>query len=41
MENLKKSKSIDYSQTNDVYENLEDYDPPKKSRVLILFDSSY
>ena len=31
--------SIDYSQTNeDVHENLEDYNPTKKRRVLIVFD---
>ena len=31
--------SIDYSQTiDDVYENLEDYNPTKKRRVLIVFD---
>ena len=30
---------INYSQTNDdVYENLEDYKPKKKRRVLIVFD---
>ena len=30
---------IDYSQTiDDVYENLEDYNPTKKKRVLIVFD---
>ena len=30
---------IDYSQTiDDVYENLEDYNPIKKRRVLIVFD---
>ena len=30
---------IDHSQTNDdVYENLEDYNPKKKRRVLIVFD---
>ena len=30
---------IDYSQTiDDVYENLEDYNPTKKRRVLIVFD---
>ena len=30
---------IDYSQTiDDVYENLKDYDPLKKRKVLILFD---
>ena len=31
---------IDYSQTiNDVYENLEDYNPTKKRKVLIVFDN--
>ena len=30
--------SIDYSQKIDVYENLEDYNPTKKRRVLIVFD---
>ena len=30
---------IDYSQTIDeVYENLEDYNPTKKRRVLLVFD---
>ena len=30
---------IDYSQTiDDVYENLKDYDPLKKRKVLIFFD---
>ena len=30
---------IDYPQTtDDVYENLEDYNPTKKSKVLIVFD---
>ena len=30
---------IDHSQaTDDVYENLEDYDPAKKRSVLIVFD---
>ena len=40
IENLKNPKaSIDYSQTvDDVYENLEDYNPTKKRRVLIVFD---
>ena len=37
---LKNPKAfIDYSQTiNDLYENLEDYNPTKKRRVLIVFD---
>ena len=40
IEILKNSKAfIDYSQAiNDVYENLEDYNPTKKNRVLIVFD---
>ena len=40
IQNLKNPKAfIDYSQTiDDVYENLEDYNPTKKRRVLILFD---
>ena len=30
---------IDYSQTiDDLYENLEDYNPSKKMKVLIVFD---
>ena len=30
---------INYSQTmDDFYENLEDYNPTKKSKVLIVFD---
>ena len=30
---------INYSQTmDDFYENLEDYNPRKKSKVLIVFD---
>ena len=37
---LKNSKAfINYSQTtDDVYENLEDYNPKKKRKVLIVFD---
>ena len=37
---LKDPKSFtDYSQTiDDVYENLEDYNPTKKRRVLPVFD---
>ena len=37
---LKNPKAfIYYSQTiNDVYENLEDYNPTKKTRLLIVFD---
>ena len=37
---LKNPKAfIDYSQTvDDVYENLEDYNPTKKRKVLIVFD---
>ena len=40
IENLKIPKAfVDYSQTiDDVYENLEDYNPTKKRRVLIVFD---
>ena len=40
IENFKNSKAFtDYSQTtDDVYESLEDYDPRKKRRVLIVFD---
>ena len=39
IENLKTLIAfIDYSQTtDDVYENLEDYNPTKKTRVLIVF----
>ena len=30
---------VDYSQTiDDVYENLKDYSPAKKKKVLIVFD---
>ena len=37
---LKNPKAFtDYSQTtDDVYENLEDYNPTKKRKVLIVFD---
>ena len=40
IENLKNRKTfIDYKQTiYDVYENLENYNPTKKRRVLIVFD---
>ena len=40
IENLRNPKAfIDYSQTtDDVDENLEDYNPTKKRRVLIVFD---
>ena len=41
IENLKNPKAfIDYSRTiDDVYENLEDYDPTKEERrVLMVFD---
>ena len=40
MENLKNPKVFtDYSQTIDnVFENLEDYNPTKKRKVLIVFD---
>ena len=39
VENLKNPKAfIDYLQTTDhVYENLEDYNPKRKRRVLIVF----
>ena len=41
IENLKNLKAfIDYSQTtDDVYENLEDYNLTKKRRLLIVFDA--
>ena len=40
IENLQNPKAfIDYSQTiDDVFENLEDYNPTKKRRMLIVFD---
>ena len=40
IENLKNPKAfIDYSQTiNNVYEDLEEYNPTKKRRLLIVFD---
>ena len=40
LKNFKNSKAfIDYSQTtNNIYENLEIYDPTKKRKVLIAFD---
>ena len=40
IENIKNSKAfIDYLQTiDDVYENLEVYNPTKERRVLIVFD---
>ena len=40
IEKVNNPKSFtDYSQTIDgVYENLEDYNPTKKRRVLIVFD---
>ena len=40
MKNLKNPKTfIDYSEKiNNVYENLEDYNPTKKRVVLIVFD---
>ena len=39
-ESLKNPKAfIDYSQAiGDVYENLEDYNPTKNKRVLVVFD---
>ena len=41
IENLINLKAFtDYSQTtDDVYENLEDYNPTKKRRMLIVFDN--
>ena len=34
-------KFIDYSQTiDDVYKNLEDYNPTKKINMLIVFDDT-
>ena len=41
IENVKNPKAFfDYSQTiDDVYENLEEYNPTKKRRVLIVFDN--
>ena len=40
IKNLKNPKAfIDYSQTiDDVYENLGDYNPTKKKRVIIVFN---
>ena len=40
IENLKNPKAfIDYSQPiNDIYENLEEYNPTKKQKLLIVFD---
>ena len=39
IENLKNPKTFnDYSQTIDIYENLENYNPTKKRKVLIVFD---
>ena len=40
IENLKNPEAfIVYSQTiNDIYENLLNYNPKKKKRVLIVFD---
>ena len=39
IENLKNAKAfIDYSQKNNVYENLEDYNLTKKRRLLIVFE---
>ena len=41
IENLKNPKAfIDYSGTIDVYENLDNYNPTKKRRVLPVFDDS-
>ena len=41
LKNQKNPKAfIEYSQTNDdIYENLEDHNPMKKRKVLILFDN--
>ena len=37
---LKDSKAfIDYSQFIDLHENLEDFNPIRKKRVLIVFDN--
>ena len=40
IKNLKNTRAImDYSQTIDnIYENLEEYNPPKKTKVLIVFN---
>ena len=39
IKNFKNPKAfIDYSQTIDVYENLEDYYPTKKRSMLIVFN---
>ena len=40
IENLNHPRAfIDYSQTiDDVYENLKDYNPTKKEKLLIVFD---
>ena len=42
IENLNNPKEfIDYSLTiDDVYEKIEDYNPTKKRRVLIVFDDT-
>ena len=42
MKKIKKSKAfIDYSHAiDDAYENLEDYNPTKKRKVLIVFDDT-
>ena len=41
IENLKNPKAfIDYSGTIDVYENLDNYNPTKKRRVLPVSDDS-
>ena len=41
-EGIKKLKNpkafVDYSQTNNAYENLEDYNPIKRKKVLIVLD---
>ena len=40
IKNFKNTRAIiDYSQTIDnIYENLEDYNPPKKTKLLIAFN---
>ena len=42
IKNLKNPKAfVDYSQTiDDVYENLKEYNPTKRRRVLIVFDDT-
>ena len=38
IENLQNPKALIDLTTDDVYENLEDYNPRKKRRVLMVFD---